>query len=71
MTRTSPAPRLSTSPCGCGGCEKWADCAYCYTCTPETEFQAEEDAYWRQYEVDQMPFHQWLEDKEAEWLDAN
>lgn len=23
-------------PCGCTGCEKWSDCDYCGTCTPDT-----------------------------------
>ena len=32
-TSTTQAPADEfVGPCGCGGCDKWADCAYCGTC---------------------------------------
>lgn len=59
VNATTPAPQVddtSVSPCGCPGCEKWADCAYCGTCTAQDPWaaadnEAREDALWaRQHE---------------------
>lgn len=30
-------PARFTGPCGCTACEKWSDCAYCGTCSPEPQ----------------------------------
>lgn len=40
-------------PCGCPGCESWADCDYCSECSP-LEFMSDEDA---------------AEFREAEWYE--
>lgn len=38
MTITAEATTEQfVGPCGCPACEKWADCDYCGTCTPEQE----------------------------------
>lgn len=31
-TTQAPTDDEFVGPCGCGGCDKWADCAYCGTC---------------------------------------
>ena len=56
-----------TGPCGCEGCEKWADCYYCDGCNPDpianaaeaeayrVEMEAYEDRY-RDEDYDKEPF---------------
>lgn len=50
------------SPCGCPGCDKWADCDYCSGCIPVADkaWADAEAAYWAEYEENMRPFGEWL-----------
>lgn len=51
-----------TSPCGCPGCEKWADCAYCEGCEPEVSarWEAEYQEWLAQELENEKPFGEWM-----------
>lgn len=50
------------SPCGCPGCEKWADCEFCYNCTPskDPDWVARYEAETAYREEMAKPFGEWL-----------
>lgn len=66
MTNTQPLAFVG--PCGCEVCEKWADCDYCGTCTPEwqdgVDYRAEMEAEFARMEAErrenEMSFGDWM-----------
>lgn len=63
-TIEAPADEF-VGPCGCGGCEKWADCAYCGTCI-------ERDP-WAAADAEALADERWAREHAgsfAEWLTA-
>lgn len=62
MTATpAPATVETGSPCGCGGCDKLADCAYCETCIEQFPWVAVEALGYERWEREHTgSFGDWL-----------
>lgn len=54
-----------TSPCGCPGCEKWADCDYCGTCSPEIMVAEAPRFIPSDLDDSRLGYAEWLEAREV------